>query len=171
MHKQVVQFTKSVKQKHPHFFKRTNVLEVGSLNINGTVRRFFSTRRYLGIDITHGRDVDMVTPVHQLDSDKLFDVVISTEMLEHDCHWQQSLQAMFNLTRPGGLLLITCAGPNRPEHGTIKSGPEYSPATTDYYRNLTVDDFRSILNPSDFDEYQVGHMQRPSDIQFYGIKK
>jgi SAM-dependent methyltransferase len=171
MHKQVVQFTKSVKKKHPHLFRRTNVLEVGSLNINGTVRRFFNTREYLGIDITHGRGVDLVTPVHQLVPHKLFDVVISTEMLEHDCHWKQSLQAMYIFTRPGGLLLITCAGPGRPEHGTNKARPQDSPATTDYYRNLTIDDFRSVLDPADFVEYQVGQMPAHNDIQFYGIKK
>jgi SAM-dependent methyltransferase len=171
MHKQVIQFTKSVKEKHSGYFRGTNVLEVGSLNINGSIRKLFRTRHWLGIDIIYGPGVHRVVPVHEIKDCNQFDVVVSTEMLEHDCHWKESLQAMFLLTRPGGLLLITCAGPGRPEHGTNKARPQDSPATTDYYRNLTIDDFRSVLDPADFVEYQLGQMPAHSDIQFYGIKK
>ena len=62
------------------------VLEVGSLDINGSVRPLFENCNYTGIDLGEGRGVDVVahvTDYHRLD-DNEFDVVISTETLEHD---------------------------------------------------------------------------------------
>jgi len=55
------------------------VLEVGSLNINGTVRDFFDAEEYIGIDIGEGPGVDVVSGGHKYKSKKKFDCVISCE--------------------------------------------------------------------------------------------
>ena len=58
--------------------------------------------------------------------------VISTEMLEHDPHWRESVQRMIELVKGrtsfglGGTLIITCAAPGRGEHELACSPlPEY----------------------------------------------
>ena len=58
-------------------------LEVGSGIVNGTVRDYFSGP-YVGVDIGAGSGVDRVEDCTNLsDGDNTWDVVISTEMLEH----------------------------------------------------------------------------------------
>jgi hypothetical protein len=49
-------------------------------------------------------------------------------MLEHDPHWRASLRRMVELLRPGGVLILTCAGPSREPHsadGTEQDGGYY----------------------------------------------
>ena len=63
----------------------------------------------------------MVSLVHEYQPGRHFDTVISTEMLEHDPHWRESVQRMIELVkaervRLGRPLIITCAAPGRGEH-------------------------------------------------------
>src|SRR5664279_730454 len=113
MHKAVRKFCESVKQRHPEYFTGKDVLDCGSLDINGNNRYLFSGGTYLGIDICEGKNVDVVTPVHLFEPGRSYDVVISTEMLEHDSNCILSLQNMFFHTNYGGLLIFTAAGTNR----------------------------------------------------------
>jgi hypothetical protein len=71
-------------------FDGKRVLEVGSKFVNGSVRplieRFCSPRDYVGVDIEPGKYVDVVLPAEKLVNcfgPESFDVVISTELLEH----------------------------------------------------------------------------------------
>jgi SAM-dependent methyltransferase len=135
MHKQVMQFLSSVKEQYPALFRGTRVLECGSLNINGTPRVFFEEpAEYVGLDWRPGPGVDVVSLAHEYygHPDDHFDVVISTEMLEHDPHWMHSIHRMTQLVKPGGALIITCAGPGRAEHETYTS-PE-----SGYYRVISA---------------------------------
>ena len=90
--------------------KDGNVLEVGSLNENGTPRQFFAGP-YVGVDMRAGRDVDEVMTSHDLRfPDESFDVVISTEMLEHDPFPWVSMAEMGRVLKPGGVLILTARG-------------------------------------------------------------
>jgi glycosyltransferase involved in cell wall biosynthesis len=94
-----------------------DVLEVGSLDVNGSVRPFVEARqpaRYVGVDLEDGPGVDQVCDaVALVDRFGLntFDVVISTEMLEHAEDWQRSVLAMVDVLRPGGVLVVTTRSP------------------------------------------------------------
>jgi len=63
------------------------VLDVGSLNVNGTYRPLVESRgwKYIGLDIRPGRNVDIVTsePYRYPFEDGTFDVVISGSTMEH----------------------------------------------------------------------------------------
>lgn len=178
MHKEANQFVKQVKAEYPEYFKGKAVLEVGSLDINGSVRRFFADCFYHGIDLGEGAGVDEVIHVTQLPqntggpNDLRFDVIISTEALEHDQHWNASLRAMYSLLKSNGLLVITCAGPTRAEHGTTRTdGGWASPSTPDYYRNISTEDFSSILPASLFSKSYLGYRSDHADLYFAGIKR
>ena len=59
-HPAQMQFVASLKERFPDYFIRKDVLEIGSLNINGSIREFFQQCVYLGVDIGPGKDVDLV---------------------------------------------------------------------------------------------------------------
>ena len=181
-------FCKQVKKLFPAHFKRVNVIDVGSLDINGNNRYLFKRSHYIGIDLQAGKNVDVVGRAHEVmpnlttapgghvewdGTDKRiahkFDTIISTEALEHDQYIFSTLRSVYNKLKPGGLLLITCAGDGRAEHGTTNNHPESSPFTNDYYANVSNKMFSAIL-PAD--QFSIYHLQQVNgDLQFYGIKR
>jgi SAM-dependent methyltransferase len=173
-HREQREWCELVKYAHDEFFVGTNVLDIGSLDINGNNRYLFEQCNYTGIDIGEGKNVDVVCSGHMFKSDDLFDVVISTECFEHDEHWQQTLKNVINnLLKDGGMFLFSCAAPGRPEHGTKRTSPKDSPFTNDYYRNLSEADIRSVLDcDAIFSNYKFKtRTDFPQDLYFYGIKK
>lgn len=171
-HQSQLDFVKSVKDRFPNKFNNKKVLEVGSLNINGTVRIFFDNCDYLGIDIGPGKDVDLVCAAHELDTpNDTFDTAISCECFEHDKYWVRSFKKMYDVTKPGGLVIFSCATTGRAEHGTTRTSPADAPFTNDYYRNLTAEDFEGAFDMDKmFEEYHFAGNKWPADLYFYGIK-
>lgn len=98
------------------------VLEVGSFDVNGTVRphvESLNPARYLGVDASPGPCVDEVVDCEQLANHVgygAWDVVITTEMLEHVRDWRACMLQLVYVVRPGGLLLITTRSPGFPYH-------------------------------------------------------
>ncbi len=64
-HKAQVKFCKEVRRRYPDHFNNVVVIDVGSLDINGNNRRFFSKFFYKGIDIVEGKNVDVVGKAHE----------------------------------------------------------------------------------------------------------
>jgi SAM-dependent methyltransferase len=179
-HREQKIFIGMVKELYPDYFLGKKVVDFGSLDINGNNRIFFDMCDYTGVDIGKGSNVDVISKAHEYKPNKKFDVVITTEMLEHDMYWEKSLANMLYLLKPNGLLLITCATTGRPEHGTARSEcASDSPFTSqiegwsNYYRNLTIEDVNTVLKPEqNFETYFENETSRPpNDYQFYGIKK
>jgi SAM-dependent methyltransferase len=171
-----------VQQRFPWAFSDCNpdfttrfVLDVGSLDINGNNREHFAPDTVIiGCDVAPGKNVDIVLPAHMLTFRAgFFQTIISTECLEHDMHWQATLANCCRMLASGGLLVITCAGPGRPEHGTTRTSPADAPGLPwpDYYRNLSVDDLRGVLTPDLFSERLFDCCLEPADTYFAGVKK
>lgn len=147
-HQEQLEFIASMKKLSPGHFEGGRVLEIGSLDINGTVRSFFSGCDYVGIDVAAGPGVDVACQGQDFDAPAAsFDTVISCEVMEHNPHWKETFLNMIRLAKPDGLILMTCGTLGRPEHGTTRTNPEASPLTVskgwEYYRNLTEADFTS----------------------------
>lgn len=124
--------------------KKKNILEIGSRYVNGSLRPYimkYSPNSYVGIDYVPGDGVDLVIDARFL-VDRLgenrFDVVISTEMLEHAEDWRGIVNGMKRVLRPDGLLIITTRSPGFPYHAY----------PYDFWR-YTLEDFSEIF--SDFD--------------------
>lgn len=156
------------------------VLDIGALDINGNNQVLFDADTlYLGLDIAEGRNVDIICPGHELGlPDATFDLVVSTECLEHDRHWVATLNNAIRLLRPGGMLLMTCATTGRPEHGTRRTTPADAPLLAevddewaDYYRNLDEQDVRAEIDVPgrfQFAEFSIG--VETCDLYFVAIK-
>lgn len=173
------EFCRSVKREHPDRFRDCLVLDAGSYDINGTNRSLFESSRYLGIDLIPGPNVDLVIRAHDFHAPAgTFDFIISTEMLEHDLYYGQTLDNFVRLLRPGGTLLFTCATTGRREHGTIASKPADSPGTVSrggawsrYYRTLSEDDVRRIVDVDRvFTTYEFSVNRSMMDLYFWGVK-
>ena len=180
-HPEQQEYCKSVRNKFPEYFKDVFILDIGSLDINGNNRYLFdSSSVYIGIDVALGPNVDFASSGHELAvPDETFDVVISTECLEHDRYWQRTLQNAIRMLRPGGMLLMTCATTDRPEHGTRRTSPENAPLLSevdddwaDYYRNLDESDVRASIKIDEFFKFAEFSVNKQScDLYFVGIKK
>jgi SAM-dependent methyltransferase len=176
-HIQQLNFVRHVKTQYPQQFSQVKVLEVGSLDINGSVRQFFDDCDYLGIDIGTGPGVDLVCQGQNLSHDKeTYDTIITCECFEHNPYWVETFQNMYRLAKKGSLIILTCATTGRDEHGTSRTSPHASPLTVgkgwDYYKNLTENDFDKNFNLRQmFEIYSFQTMYPPSDLYFYGIKR
>jgi len=169
-HSNQLQFVKSVREFYPHLFVNTKVLEIGSLNINGSVRQFFKGCHYFGVDLGPGKDVDMVYQGHQVPfANDSFDVVISCECLEHDRHWPETFKKMCDLSKD--LVIMTCATIGRSEHGTYAMAADSAPFTNDYYQNLSIHDFVNLVDfHRIFKDFGFVINSESHDIYFWGKK-
>ena len=101
-----------VKKAKKDFIKNPGrILEIGSKNINGSVRDvFFDTKEYIGIDSEPGFDVDLVLDAHDIlkrFKPSSFDVVLCLEMLEHDNAFWITIDIMKQVLKKGGFLIIS----------------------------------------------------------------
>ena len=108
---------------HGEEIRDKKVLEVGSRDINGSLRSFVESRKpacYIGVDICKGPGVDVIGDAEnlldrfELDS---FDLIISTELLEHLRNWRRVISNIKNVCKPGGIILITTRSIDYPLHG------------------------------------------------------
>ena len=154
-------------------FDSVSTLEVGSLNINGSVRQFFTNpKEYVGIDLGPGPGVDMVCYGHEAPFPKnYFDTSISCECFEHDEYWQETFYKMWEVTKPNGLVIFSCATEGRPVHGTKEANPFDAPFTNHYYKNLTKEDFNNEFDLGGmFKMYFFDVNVNSHDLYFWGIK-
>ena len=109
------------------------VLEVGSRNCNGGLRvivESFSPGEYIGVDAEAGPGVDRVCraeAIADVFGEESFDVVISTEMLEHVRDWRSAISNMKRVCRRGGLIVLTTRSIGFPYHGYPTDFWRYEP--------------------------------------------
>lgn len=123
--------------------KGKDILEVGSFNVNGSVRGHIESKgpgSYIGIDMREGPGVDFAVSIEdkELCSDprfnKQWDIVVTTEMMEHVKDWRMAVINLKRLVKPGGYLLIT----------TRSKGFGYHEFPCDYWR-YEIDDMKRIF--------------------------
>lgn len=167
-HKEQENFIAKVKTQFPDFFSNKKILEIGSRNVNGSVRKFFNGCDYWGIDLDKGPDVDEVTNgAFYSAASNNYDMVISTEMLEHTELWPLAFLNMYRMTKVNGLVVMTCATDGRKPHGY-----ESYAGGIRYYRNVNELDMRDYFNFDNmFDLYYFEVNKEHNDLFFYGIKK
>lgn len=178
-HKQQREFCESVKIRFPKYFKRKLIIDIGSLDINGSNQYLFENSGYIGVDLFPGKNVDIACKGHELGlPNESVDVVISTECFEHDSYYGKTIQNIYRMLKPGGLFIFSCATTGRPEHGTRRTTPDDAPFIQflgewgDYYKNLEESDIREILDLDEsFKDYEFSSQHDTHDLYFWGIKK
>lgn len=139
MHAEVALFVGEARANFPARW-RGPVLELGSFDMNGSSRDQFPLgTEYVGVDIHPGRGVDIVGVSHEAPArEGGWQVVISTQALEHDPHWRLTIDRAVEVVAPGGLVVLTAAAPPTAPHG-LELWPD------GYYGNLTEGDLVGAL--------------------------
>ena len=116
-------------------FNGGRVLEVGSKFVNGSVRplieRFCKPREYIGVDIEPGKYVDVVLPAERLVDyfgPESFDVVVSTEVIEHVLDWRLVINNMKAVLQRGGFIYLTTRSRGFPYHAHPHDYWRYEPS-------------------------------------------
>jgi 2-polyprenyl-3-methyl-5-hydroxy-6-metoxy-1,4-benzoquinol methylase len=110
-----------------------NILDVGCRDINGNLTTIMKQHKIkghdkvVGIDMVMGMGVNKVLNAHDLRvewPEPEFDLVVSTETLEHDPRPWGIVENMRDVLKPGGWMVLTVPGINCQRHDEPK----------DYYR-------------------------------------
>jgi SAM-dependent methyltransferase len=175
-HPEQLGFFAAVVEANEALITGANVLEIGSRDVNGSVRKLFeAAANYVGVDLQEGPGVDLVSFGHEIDHpDGSYDITISGECFEHDPYWRETFLNMVRMTRAGGLVAFSCASLGRPEHGTFRTNRADSPGTQalglDYYRNLAAADFEELPLSSMFSNWRFWYLPTHFDLYFVGAK-
>lgn len=90
---------------------KANILDVGSLNLNGSLKGIFTDKKwnYTGIDIVKGKGVSVVLsdPYSYPFSDQHFDVVVSSSCFEHNEMFWLSFKEIVRVTKNGGFIYLS----------------------------------------------------------------
>ena len=188
MHKEQVDYILKIKNKFPQFFKNGKVLDIGSFDVCGNEKIFFTNCEFIGLDIGPGEGVDIICPAQEYDApDEYFDTIISCECWEHNPFYEESIKNAIRMLKSGGFFIFTCATTGRPVHGTLsleesskikfekwKAMPNVSREAwdNDYYQNLSENNIRECIDVENtFSEYEFEVEHGHCDLYFWGIKK
>jgi SAM-dependent methyltransferase len=110
----VIAWFANLAKNNPEQFNNKSVIKVGSKDFNGSVRpvvtNFAKPSSYIGVDVSYGKNVDMIVPAEKLVKkfgENVFDVVISTEMIEHVYDWKTVIDNLKKILKPNGTIFIT----------------------------------------------------------------
>jgi hypothetical protein len=131
------------------------VLEAGAYNYNGSVRGYFEALNpasYCGTDAQPGPGVDVTCPAERLPEllGHGWDIVVSTEMLEHALDWRGAVRGMTVALAPGGFLLLT----------TRSNGFPYHPHPEDHWR-FSLDQMDGVAEACGL---KVAHLERDDPV-------
>ena len=143
------------------------VLEFGSLDINGSVKPLFNELTvggsYFGIDVQEGPGVDLVADASVYTSDTKYDIIVCAEVFEHTALWGKIIMNAHSLLLPGGMFIATMAGEGRPPHSAIDENPI---RPWEYYKNISADMLKGALIALSQSEVNVKH----TDTRCWAIK-
>jgi SAM-dependent methyltransferase len=156
MHDAALQYVTEQVAEHNLNRDGVGVLELGGRDVNGTVRHLFDrANRYVSVDIRRGKAVNVVADAADVTLDGSFDVVVSTELLEHT---PRAAEIVLNAARhlaPGGTFLVTTAGPGRAPHG---AGGEARVPHGEHYANIEPSVLADWLAAAGFSEFKVDQL-------------
>lgn len=93
------------------------VLDIGSMNINGSVKAIFKGCNYIGLDMREGWNVDVVANAHAIPmKDGDVDCVVCCDTLEHDDDFFQTIKEIKRVLKMGGWFILCVPSFNFPLH-------------------------------------------------------
>jgi SAM-dependent methyltransferase len=106
----------------PQQVQGKSILEVGSYDVNGSARAILAPlgpASYTGVDLENGPGVDEVVSADRLVDrfgEDAFDIVVSTEMVEHLKEWRPAVSNLKAVLKREGVLILTTRSRGFPYH-------------------------------------------------------
>ena len=175
-HETQLSFINTVVTSFPEKFSGRH-LEIGSEDINGSLRKVIKCSEYVGVDLGPGTNVTLIRRGEEVDfPSNYFDSSFSGECFEHNLNYLSTFFNMIRMTKPGGVVAFTCASRFRMEHGTTRSdggkaAPSSVAAGNEYYKNLLQRHFLPAIQENLFQSYKFYRNFSEQDLYFVGIKK
>lgn len=120
-----------------------SVVEVGGRNINGGVLDLINwTESYTSLDLYPGPGVTIVADVREWSAPEPVDLVVCCEVLEHSEDPEAVVKACLAQLAPDGMVVFTCAGPDRTPHSGLDGGPV---RPDEHYANIDPEDLARWL--------------------------
>lgn len=144
-----------------------SVCDLGGRNVNGSLRDLFTTSDWTAVDSSPGEGVDVVADARAWLPDRAYDVVLSTEVLEHVDEWHAIIATARTALTNGGLFIVTCASERRPIHG-MSGGPWPEPG--EHYRNIPPSDLAEVLAFVFPNAWGIEYAYPPGDLYGWAVK-
>lgn len=152
------------------------VLDVGSRNINGSVKDSIKQAgvgeplEFVGIDMLPGEGVDVVLNGHDLSKrwpQATFDLVTCCETLEHDVEFWKTIEEMKKVLKPGGYLLVTVPSINFFIHDFPS---DYYRFTSEVFKDFIFKDFEDVYVEYYYDKGDPNKDKPNNSVLGYGRK-
>lgn len=135
-------------------------LDLAGRMVNGSTHELFYKTTWTTLDIVPHPSVDIVADATTWEPDRTWDIVQSTEGLEHIRDWCGLVGTAHKALKPGGWFIMTCASTGRPEHSG--EGSHIIPPG-EHYGNVSEADFRRCAS-SMFSEVNTWFDQFGGDL-------
>jgi len=119
-----------------------DVVELGGLDFNGSVRDLFNRTRYCSVDLVAGHSVDVVADAADYVPPEAPDMVVCCEVLEHSPRADEIVRNAIRMLAPGGVLLVTCATDPRAPHSAVDGN---AVRAGEWYQNVAQESLRAWL--------------------------
>ena len=117
MHTNNHSWLKDLQAKYPDSFNGVKVLDLGSLDVNGSCKQYFNNCKYVGVDLEDGKNVDIVSKNTETKFRKnQFDTLISFNCFEHDFDWKDSIVHNMKWLKSGGMFFAEFGAEGCPVH-------------------------------------------------------
>lgn len=114
MHANNRKWLEDLAKQYPKSFNKCSVLEIGSQDINGTIRDYFTDCDYVGVDMFPGKCVDMVAQYPEFD--RQFDTLAIFSAYEHDFEWKKNFKHNLQWLKKGGMCFVCFGAEGNHEH-------------------------------------------------------
>jgi len=141
-----------VRENLPQTFN--TVVEIGSRDINGSLRSLFTGKNYTGVDILPGKNVDIVADASlelPLAKDS-FDLAVCVAVFEHTPDMANIILNTAAALRPGGTMLLMAAY-SWPPHSAIDGDRRLHPG--EHYANIAPKEMESALAAAALSNWKV----------------
>lgn len=137
------------------------VLDLGGRDVNGNPRHLFpNATEYTVVDILPGEGVDIVADAASWQPHQQWSYVVAAELFEHTASWPAICRTAYAALKPGGIFIVTTAGPGRPPHSMHDGLFRLLPG--EHYANVPGLELQRVLAETGFEDILVDSQWAPN---------
>lgn len=133
-------------------------LDIGGRDVNGTVHELLPGVAWTVLDIEAHPSVDIVADITTWRPTGRYDIVLSTEAIEHIEAWHRIIAAGYAVLRHGGYMLVTGGSTGRLPHSCTGVVPV---PDGEYYGNVAPDELERVAREAGFSTVRVEYNPEP----------